>query len=68
MVRERVIREAKVGNKESGKVVQLPQEAVVGERRVVGTRGAMNVVGPTFTAVSKSPTVGQGRGPESQDG
>ena len=49
-------------------MVQIPQEVAVEGRRVDGTRGAMNVVGPTFTAVSKSPTVGQGRGPESQDG
>ena len=48
-------------------MVQIPQEVAVEGRRVDGTRGAMNVVGPTFTAVSKSPTVGQGRGPESQD-
>ena len=61
-------KEARVRNKVRGRVVPLPQEVVVEERREDGTRGAMNVVGPTFTAVSKSPTVGQGRGPESQDG
>ena len=63
-----VRREARVWSKEKGRVVRLLLEVAVGERRVDGTRGAMNVVGPTFTAVSKSPTVGQGRGPESQDG
>ena len=69
MARERVRKEARVWNKEREGVVQLPQEVVVEERRVDGTRGAMNVVGPTFTVVSKSPTVGWGRGgPESQDG
>ena len=68
VARERVRREARVRSKERGGVVQLHLEVVDEGRRVVGTRGAMNVVGPTFTAVSKSPTVGQGRGPESQDG
>ena len=68
VARERVKRGARVRNRERGRVVQLYLEVAVGERRVEGTRGAMNVVGPTFTAVSKSPTVGQGRGPELQDG
>ena len=68
VARERVRREARVRNKEREGVVPLPQEVVDEGRRVDGTRGAMNVVGPTFTAMSKSPTVGQGRGPESQDG
>ena len=61
-------REERAWSKERGRVVQLHLEVVVGERRVDGTRGAMNVVGPTFMAVSKSPIVGQGRGPESQNG
>ena len=51
-------RGVRVRSKEKGRVVQLPREVVVRERRVDGNRGAMNVVGPTFTAVSKSPTVG----------
>ena len=68
VARKRVRKEARELNRERGRVVQLPPEVVVGERTVDDTRGAMNVVGPTFTAVSKSPTVGQGRGPESQDG
>ena len=68
VARERVRREARVVTKEGGKAILQPREAVAEERRVAGTRGAMNVVGPTFTVASMSPTVGQGRGTESQDG
>ena len=68
VARERVKREARARSKKRGGAGQLHMGVVVGERRVDGTRGAMNVVGPTFTAVSKSPTVGKGRGPESQVG
>ena len=67
VAKERIKKEARVGNKEKGRVMQLPQEVVAEERSEDGVRGAMNVVGPTFTAVSKSPTVRQGRGPKSQD-
>ena len=68
MARKRVRREARGVTKEGAKAMLQPWEAVAMEIRVVNTKGAMNVVGPTFTAVSKSPTVGQGRGHESQVG
>ena len=66
--KEKVRRESRAEIKGKGRGTRQSREAVAGVRKVVSARGAMNVVGPTFTAVSKSPTVGRGRGPESQVG
>ena len=63
MARKRVRREARGVTKEGAQAMLQPWEAVAMERRVVSAKGAMNVVGPPFAAVSKSPTIGQGGDP-----